>query len=133
MLEIPADDGPDADVVGHADHAGAQTAHASHDEIDVDPGLRRRVERLDHVGVDEAVDLHAHTPRAGSLGVRLDLVEDELFHAGPQRVRRGQQCLVAKVAPVPRQVVEEMGQVRADVGMTGWEFACGLRRIERRG
>ena len=37
--------------------ARAQAADAAHDEVDLDAGLRRAVQRVDHLGVDERVHL----------------------------------------------------------------------------
>ena len=47
----------DANALAHARDARAQAADAAHDEVDLDAGLRRAIERVDHLGVDERVHL----------------------------------------------------------------------------
>ena len=47
VLEEPADDGADANALADAGHAGLQAADAADDQVDLDAGLRRAVERAD--------------------------------------------------------------------------------------
>ena len=58
VLEVPADQGADADVLRQTGHPGLQAADAADDQVDVGPRLRGLVQGVDHVGVDQAVHLH---------------------------------------------------------------------------
>ena len=58
VLEEPADDRAHADRLRQPGHARAQAADPADDEVDLTAGVRRVVERVDHLGVDEAVHLH---------------------------------------------------------------------------
>ncbi len=67
-------------------NAGAQAADAAHEERDRHAGLRRAVERLDDVGVDERVHLRddaRRPPCARVVGLALDEPEDRLVQ--PER------------------------------------------------
>src|SRR6188472_2331050 len=57
VFEEASEDAANGDALAQALHAGPQRADAAHDEIDRDPGLRRLVQRVDDLLVDEAVEL----------------------------------------------------------------------------
>ena len=97
MLEEAADDADHADAIAHAGDARAQAADAAHDEIDLHAGLRRAIERIDHLGIDERVHLRddARRPaRARVLGFALDQLEEPLAH-----VRRRDEQLAVESLP----------------------------------
>ena len=62
-----------ANVLRQARYARPQAANAAHDEIDLDAGLARLVERIDDLRIDEGVHLHPDGGLAAGLGVA-DLV-----------------------------------------------------------
>ena len=69
MLQETANDGLDLDILAQARDTGTQTADAPDHEPDLNPGLRRPVERVDDVPVDEAVELGPDLRRAPGTGV----------------------------------------------------------------
>ena len=68
VLEIAADDRAHRDPLRKPGHAGAQAADAAHDEVDARAGVGRRVELVDHLGVDEGVHLHRDARRPAAPG-----------------------------------------------------------------
>ena len=87
--------------------AGTQAADAAHDQIDLHARLRRRVERGDHLRIDERVHLRddARRPaRARVLGLALDQLEEALAHVAG----RDDQL---PVVPLPRKAGEHVEQV----------------------
>ena len=115
MLEELADDRAHVDRLRQARHARAQAADPAHDEIDRCPRLRRAVQGVDHLGVDEAVHLHRDAPGRSQLGLALDSLQE----LGPDRHRRDEQLAVLALAAVPGEVVEQLGQVGAEIGVGG--------------
>ena len=65
VLEEPAEDRADLDVLGQPGHAGPQRADAAHPDVDLHPGLRGAVERVDELLVDDRVDLQGDVPGPG--------------------------------------------------------------------
>src|SRR5207342_2836234 len=57
VLEEAPQDAPDGDVLAHPLDAGTDPADAPDDDLDLRAGIRRPVERLDHLGVVDAVHL----------------------------------------------------------------------------
>ena len=92
---------------------GRMRADPAHDDVHRHPGLRRPVERVDHLLVDQRVDLD---PDAGvlALPVRLDLVLDAPHDPAPHAVGRHEQAPVRGLARVAGERVEQVGEVRAD-------------------
>ena len=86
VLEVAADERAHADRLRQPGEAGSQAADAAHDQVDLGAGLRRLVQRVDHVGVDEAVHLQRDAP-VGCVRLAADHVEDALAHR--DRARRG--------------------------------------------
>src|SRR6185503_5418698 len=58
VLQEAADDGFDADVLGKPGNARPQAADAAHHQVDRYAGLRRFVQRVDDIRVDQRVHLH---------------------------------------------------------------------------
>ena len=111
VLEVAADDRAHRDVLGQAGHAGAQAADAAHDEIDLGARRRRRVELVDHLGVDERVHLHR------DLAAGMRLAADELAQLVAQVHRRDEQPAVLARAAVAGEVVEQLREVGAEIGV----------------
>ena len=111
VLEVATDDRPHGDVLGQAGHAGAQAADAAHDEVDPRARRRRRVELVDHLGVDERVDLHR------DLAAGLRLPADELAQLVAQVHRRDEQPAVLARPAVAGEVVEQLREVGAEIGI----------------
>ena len=91
VLEEPAEDRADLDVLGQARHPGPQRADAAHPDVDLHAGLRGAVERVDERLVDDGVDLACDAPGPGLAGLLvLDLGLDQLDQAGAHgsRARR---------------------------------------------
>ncbi len=97
-------------------HPGSQAADAAHQELDPHAVRRRRVELVDHVGVDQAVHLHDDLTLAQSAR---SVPADELHDAWPKGVRRDEQLLVHHVTGVAGQVVEQLGQVGSERRVAG--------------
>src|SRR6185312_5333034 len=57
VFEPAAQHAADADVLGQALDAGAQSAHRARDDVDLGARPRRVVERVDHLDVGEVVRL----------------------------------------------------------------------------
>ena len=99
--------------VADARHAGPQRADAAHVQPDPDAGLRRRVERLDDLLVDERVHLGDDLRRLARLGAA-PLALDQPQEPPPQAGRRHHQLLQARRIGVAGQRVEERGRVLGD-------------------
>src|SRR6266536_3210369 len=69
VLQEPADNADHANPIAHRGELWTETADAAHDEIDLDAGLRRAIERVDDFGVDEGVHLPDDAGRPARLGV----------------------------------------------------------------
>ena len=88
------------------------------DHVDVDPGLGRAVERLDHGDVDDRVELEHDPPGSPGRDVP-DLALDQVEEAGAQAVRGDQESPEDALARQPGQHVEQVGDVRADLRPAG--------------
>ena len=118
VLEELADDRADPDPLGDARQAGLERARAADDQVDVDAGLRRPVERLDHRDVDDRVELEDDPCRATGRGVP-DLALDEVEEPRAQAVRRDEQPAERPLARQAGQDVEQVGDVGADLRPAG--------------
>ena len=118
VLEELADDRADADPLGDAGQPGLDRARAAHDEVDVDAGARRAVERLDDRDVDDRVELEHDPRRASGRGVA-DLALDEVEEPRAQAVRRDEQASERPLARQPGQDVEQVRDVRAELRSAG--------------
>ena len=112
MLEEAADDADHADPVADALDTGPQAADAAHDEVDLDPGLRRAVQRLDRLGVDNAFIFAVIRPAAA--GAR------ELRFAVDRARSRGCACVAGATSSLRYRrcreyPVSELNEI-ADVG-----------------
>ena len=97
---------------------GLQRADAAHHDLDRHAGLRRAVERVDDLLVDQRVALD---PDPGVLpGPRqLDLLADRAHDAAADAVRRRQHRPVGVLPRVAGEHVEQVGDVRADARVGG--------------
>src|SRR5208283_4663499 len=77
VLEKAANDTLDPDVFRKSRYARPQAANAAHHQIDRDAGLRREIERVDDLGIDERVALGPDRRRLTGLG-ETDLLLDVL-------------------------------------------------------
>src|SRR5690606_19092675 len=114
VLQVPADDRADGDVLRQARHAGTEAADAPDDELDAGPRLGRPVEGVDHLGVDEGIHLHGDVPVL--LG---GLLFDQLEHPPADAAGRHAQRPTAGLAGVAGEEVEEVGEVGADLAVAG--------------
>ena len=131
MLEEATEHRVHPDVLREPGHAGAQGADAAHPDVDLDAGTRGAIEPVNDPLVDDRVDLEADVARArlGPLG--LDLPADPLEQTGPRRPGRDQQALEAAARGQAGELVEEAGQVGADLLVVGQQpevliETCGL-------
>ncbi len=129
VLQEPADDRADGDVLAQAGNSGPQCADAAHRHVDLDTGPRRAVERVDHLLVDDRVHLQPHQA-AATVALVVDLAFDAGDDAAADGVRGDQQVAVLGLPRVPGQHVEQVGQVGADVGV-GRQQARDPRRCGR--
>ena len=114
VLEVAIDDRAHLDVVAHAGHLRAQAADAADDERDRHARLRRAVERLDDVLVDERVHLRDDARRPPLPRV-LGLARDEPEHRLVQAERRDDERVPLRRRAVAREQVEERRRVGRDV------------------
>ena len=69
MFQEAADDALDADIVRQAGHAGPQAADAAHHQFDPHAGLAGAIERVDHVRIDQRIELDPDRGRPARAGV----------------------------------------------------------------
>ena len=113
VLEEATDDRADVDVLGHALDARPKRAGGARDDVDLRSGSRRGVELLDDLRIDEVVELQpdACVLPAGRGGDRANLVDK----SAAQREGRHEELAELLRATEPRDVVEEIGNVRGDL------------------
>ena len=109
MLEELAHDRTDPDPFRKSWHARTQRAHAADEEVDLGARLRRRVQRVDDLLVDEVVDLEDDP--AADHAFALDQLGDARAKVGG----RDEQLAVAALPAVTREQVEQLGDVGAEV------------------
>ena len=114
MFEIAANNRPHPDPVAESGDPRLEAALTSDDQVDVDTGLRCLIELLGHADIDQAVHLENHPTLPGR-----DFVVDERLETGPQLIRCDQQLAVADLAPVPGEMVEQVGDIGADLRIGG--------------
>ena len=113
VFEVAAHDRTHGDGLGQAGYTGPQAAHAAHDEVDLRPRLRRPVEGIDHIVVDEVVHLHDDA----AVGARL--LFDETQDLLAQLEGRDEELVVVDLAAVAGEIVEQLGQVLAEGRVAG--------------
>src|SRR5438105_13875723 len=113
MLEELADDRADANALRETWHARSQRAHAADEKIDLGAGLRGRVQRVDDLLVDQVVDLDDDPAPDHALSL------DQLSDARAQVGRCDEQLAIAALPAVSGQQVEELGDVGAEVRVSG--------------
>ena len=126
VLEEPPDDRTHPDRLRQAGHPGPEAADPADEQVDLGAGGRRRVERVDHRRVDEAVHLQGDPPGRPLLG----FARDALAERTAEMRGRDEQLAVVALAAVAGEVVEEVGEVGAEVGIGGEQTRC-LRRGAR--
>ena len=114
VLQEPAQDRAHADVLAQPRNPRAQRADPAHDHIDLHPGLGGAVERVDDGLVDHRVDLDDHAGGQPGLAVG-DLRLDPVDQPRAQRARGHQQALERGARGVARELVEQPGEVLADL------------------
>ena len=109
---------------------GPQAADAADDQVDRHAGLRRAIERADHLIVGDRVHLDDDARRPRAAGV-LGLAVDQLGEPVAQLHRRDEQRLELALIRVAGQIVEDVRDVRHDVGIGGEQTQVGvdLRRL----
>src|SRR5262249_24424541 len=105
-----------SDLLRQASHARPQGTDAPHDQVDRHPGLTGPVQRVDHLFVHNRVDLDDDRCRIARFG-QLRLAFDALDDARSDAMRRHQQPAVAGLPAVTGQYVEQVGQIRTDLGV----------------
>ena len=87
------------DVFGKSLGHRAQRADPAHHDLDPNPGLRRPIERVDHLLVDQCVHLETDSA-VPAFAVRGDLAFDAFDDAGANSVRRHQQIAIGDLTRV---------------------------------
>ena len=118
VLEEPAQDRPDVDVLAQPRHPGAEGADTPHHDLDGHAGLRRAVQGVDHLLVDQRVGLDADA-RIDALLRQGDLALDALDDPRADALGGDQQTAVGADVGEPGQVVEQVGQVGDHVLVRG--------------
>ena len=113
VLQEPAEDRADADVVRQARNTRAYGADAPDQQVDRDTGHRGPVQLIDHGLVDDGVRLDPDPGRATGSMV-LHLRADQVDESRADGVGGDQQLFVGGVPAVAGQVVEQVGDVEAD-------------------
>ena len=90
MFKETPDDAGHFNVVAHARHTGAQTAHAAHEQIDLHACLRRLIQQLDHPFIYQRIDLEDELTLL-AFALLFDLAFDQRFHPRPHINRRNDQ------------------------------------------
>ena len=85
VLQEPPDDALDGDVLREPGDPRPQTAHSTNYQRDRHAGLRRRVQRFDHIGIDQRIQLCPNSGGAARLCMR-DLGGDEFEQLCPDPV-----------------------------------------------
>ena len=127
VLEERPHDRADPDRLGQTRNARPQTAHAAHDQVDLDALSRCLVERVDQLAVGEAVDLDRDPPDPRELPLALDLLEQP----AAQRARCDQQLAVGGLLAAAGEIVEQLRGVGGEcVGAAEQtEVLVGARRL----
>src|SRR5690242_9995406 len=105
MLEEPADDTRDPDAITDAGELRSETADPAYDEIDFDAGLRRAIQRVDHLCVDERIHLPDNAPAPTRRGV-LGLTHDQLDEARAHVHRGDEQLTIQTLSRVAGERIE---------------------------
>src|SRR5439155_1818282 len=117
VLEKPADDGEDPDVLRQPLRARPQAADSANLEVDLRSRLRGRVERFDDLGVDQRVHLDKDARLLARAGA-LCLLADQGQEPRRERVRRHRQLAVGGPGEA-RKSVEKLAHVLADLLRAG--------------
>ena len=130
VLEEAIDERAHLDAFADAGDLGAQAADAAHEKRDGDAGLRRVIERVDDVGVDERVHL-GDDPR-GPPGARvLRFARDEPQHGLVQAERSDDEQVPLGRRAVTGEQVEERRRVFADLLARREERKVGVEARRR--
>ena len=113
MLEEAADDRAHPDVLRHAGNSRTQAADAADDEIDIDAGAGRLVERANDLGLHERVELRDDVARSAVRRVAR-LAPNEPEQALVQIERRLRQEVQIRRAHQARQLHEDLVDVFAE-------------------
>ena len=125
VLEEPADDALDADVLGQTGDARPQAADAADHAHHGDASIGRLIEMVDQLVVDEAV--HFEPDRAGFAGLgEGDFRVDQLDEALADGQRAEGELVHLLGLGVAGHVVEQAGAVAAEVGVGGEEAEVGV-------
>ncbi len=114
VLEVAAEHTAHADGRTEIIHPRNQGAHSAHDDVDRHTRLAGAVEGVDDGLVDERVDLDADARRMSGAGV-LGLGADELEQPAAQVAGRDEHALELLLDGIARELVEEPGEVFADL------------------
>ncbi len=114
-------------------HARAHRADAAHHEVHLHSRLRRAVQRVDGLLVHDRVDLELD-PGFLAFARPVGLGVDQVDQPGAHRRGRDQQAAELRLGRVARQLVEELGEVGADIGVLGQQAVvlvqpCGARVV----
>ncbi len=83
VLEKPADDADDANVIAQARNLRSQTTNPAHDQVDCHFSARRFVKFFDDLLIDQRIEFGDDAGRlacAGIVPLALDLSDQALFH-----------------------------------------------------
>src|SRR5438270_5630944 len=131
MLQEATDAALDGVVFGKAFDPGAQAAHSSDYQGNRDAGLRRPIERVDHVDVGECIELCPNRGRLSGLRMfylRSDQLKELCFDADrrnrdlfkPHRTSiTGDEIEEPSRVAAQRNIASKEGQVSVDFGRYG--------------
>src|SRR2546429_2827673 len=122
VLEEAPDQRGHADALADSRYAGSQAADAAYDKIDPYAGTGGAIERGDDATIDERVHLKDQEP---ALALRYFAL-DQAHEPPPHVHRRHQQPAVFVLVRVSREVVEELGDVGAQLGPRRHDAEVGV-------
>ena len=118
MLQEPADNGTDPNVLRLSGYAGTQTAKAANDQINGDPGGRGPAQRFDDVRIFQLIHL-GHNAGGLAVAAVLLLTSDQVNDAVPHGGGRNQERGTIRPAAMSGQIVEEVHNVARQPRITG--------------
>src|ERR1700682_1183470 len=113
MLEKASDDAYDSDAIADSRNSRPEATDAADNQIDFHSSLRRVVEVLDEIRIDEGVhfrDDSARLPRPGVLRFPVHHLRETLTHVA----RRDEQIPECVLARESGQRIKEIGEIGAD-------------------
>ena len=125
MLEEPANDGPDANVLRVSSHTRPQAAESANDHIDRHACIRGLAQGFDHVRIFQLIHFRndaCRLPRS----LILYLAMDQIQQPWPHGHRRDQDRTEIRLIGMPGKVVEQIHHIVRDPMVAGEQPDIGI-------